>query len=240
MQQLFSDHLTEPGQSLFLGGDEAHYLGKALRARPGESFRVAGPDGRAVLAELRGFNGGEAELVVKAWDHDAIEPFRLHLGLCPPRGDALDQALDHAVQLGVLSLRLLRSERTLASLDGGALKPERLTKHIREFARQCKRAQLPPLLPSQSLADFIAAPFEGRRLFLSERGGVPLSTALTESPSQGAFLLLIGPEGGFSAAEAQSTQAAGWTAVSLGPRALRVPTAVAAAMAGLRALQAAP
>jgi 16S rRNA (uracil1498-N3)-methyltransferase len=52
-----------------------------------------------------------------------------------------------------------------------------------------------------------------------------------------AFRLLVGPEGGFSAAEHDRARACGWIAVSLGPHPLRTPTAVAAVLAALRAFE---
>lgn len=222
---------------LSLGGEERHYLGRALRARPGERFRLAASDGSAAIAELKGFRGDEAELLVEAADPDPLEPFELHLALCPPRGEALDEALDMAVQLGVQSIRLWRSERTLAEPGQGSLKPERLQRRIREAARQCLRARLPQLLPSASLAEGLQAPSPCRRILLSERGGQPLVQA---RGGQSRFLLLVGPEGGFSAAEVEAALKAGWFAATLGPRPLRNPTAVAAALAGLRALQDVP
>lgn len=237
LQQVFVDHLPPLGATLQLGGDEGHYLGRALRARPGERFRLAAEDGRAAVGELTGFSGGEALLTVLERDDDPQEPWGLHLALCPPRGDAFDQALEAAVQLGALSVRLLRSERTLATLGQGALKADKVERRLREAARQCLRAALPELLEPLDYGAFLSLPLEGRRLHFSEHGGAPLSAVAQGAAAGSQFHLLIGPEGGFSADELKRSGAAGWPPTTLGPRPLRVPTAVAAAMAGLRALQ---
>ena len=234
MHQLFVDLVPEPGQRLALEGDERHYLGRALRARPGERFRVADPDGRAAVAVLESFQGDTAWLLVEAESLDPQDPFQPHLLLCPPKGDALDSALEQAVQLGVASIQLVRSERTLANLDGSPLQPAKLERRIREAARQCLRAQLPVLKTWQPLAAALAAPREGAKIFLSERGGVSLKAALP--PAGSAVHLLIGPEGGFTGQELSIGIAAGWQAVSLGPRALKVPTAVAVTLGGLQVL----
>ena len=45
-----------------------------------------------------------------------------------------------------------------------------------------------------------------------------------------ALLLLVGPAGGFEAAEATALRAAGFVAASLGPRILRAETAAVAAV----------
>lgn len=235
MHQLFVDQFPAPGRSFWLGGEERHYLGRALRARPGERFRLAASDGSAARAELKGFNGDQAELLVEALDPDPEDALGLHLALCAPRGDALEQALDMAVQLGVRSIRLLRSERTLAAPGQGPLKPERLQKRLKEAARQCLRARLPALLDPLGFAEALALPPLGLGLILSERGGRPLR-GLAEGAERLEFTLLVGPEGGFSAEELGLAQRHAWVAATLGPRPLRVPTAVAAAMAGLQAL----
>ena len=238
MHQVFSDLLPPPGQTLRLGGDERHYLGRALRARPGERVRVADGLGGGVVAVLRGFEGDDALLDVESRLDDRAEPWALHLALCPPRGDALDQALEAAVQLGVESLVLLRSQRTLANFDGGALQSERLQRRLQEACRQCERSRVPALLGPLDLDQHLAQPGDGLRLFASERGGLSLSRALGEAGPALSLRTVVGPEGGFSGEELQAAAAQGWTPVTLGQRPLRVPVAVTALFAGLRTLQA--
>jgi len=234
MHQLYVDLVPEPGQRVALEGDERHYLGRALRARPGERFRLADPDGRAAVAVLESFQGDTAWMLVEAESTDSGDPFEPHLLLCPPKGDALDSALEQAVQLGAASIQLVRSERTLANPDSSALQPAKLERRLREAARQCLRAKVPVLKPWQPLSAALAAPRDGAKIFLSERGGVSLKAALP--PVGSAVHLLIGPEGGFTAQELSFGLEQGWRAVSLGPRALKVPTAVAVTLGGLQVL----
>jgi 16S rRNA (uracil1498-N3)-methyltransferase len=47
----------------------------------------------------------------------------------------------------------------------------------------------------------------------------------------GTVALLVGPEGGWTDREREQAQAAGWSAVSLGPLVLRAETAATAALA---------
>jgi hypothetical protein len=57
-----------------------------------------------------------------------------------------------------------------------------------------------------------------------------------EGGSARSLVLLVGPEGGFSPAEAALARAAGYRPVTLGPRVLRTETAALAALAALRAI----
>ena len=63
------------------------------------------------------------------------------------------------------------------------------------------------------------------------------TTALTTiAAPQTKVCLLIGPEGGFSDVEYTDANAAGFTAVSLGPRVLRTETAAIAALAMVQSM----
>lgn len=236
MNQVFSDLLPDVGKTLRLGGDERHYLGRVLRARTGEAVRVADGRGHARVAILKGFEGEQALLEIQSEAVEAPEAWAMHLGLCAPKGDALELALEAAVQLGVESVTLLRSKRTQANFDGAALQAERLQRKLQEAARQCERSKVPFLLGPESLEAYLGAERDGLRLVASERGGATL-LAVTRSPAPQVLHGLVGPEGGFEAAELQRAADEGWSAVTLGPRALKVPVAVAALFAGLRAIQ---
>ena len=73
---------------------------------------------------------------------------------------------------------------------------------------------------------------DATRLVLRPGAARPLSDV--ETPDTG-LCLLVGPEGGFSQAEYEDAEVAGFRAVSLGPRILRTETAAAAALAVMQA-----
>jgi RsmE family RNA methyltransferase len=62
--------------------------------------------------------------------------------------------------------------------------------------------------------------------------GVTSVTALGKA-RPGAAVLLVGPEGGWAAGEVEAAAAAGWTAVSLGPRTLRAVSVPVVALTAL-------
>jgi 16S rRNA (uracil1498-N3)-methyltransferase len=69
-------------------------------------------------------------------------------------------------------------------------------------------------------------------LFLETPGARPLAS----EPAPTSVLLLIGPPGGFDEREIESAHAAGFEAVSLGPRVLRTETAAIAALTAVQVL----
>jgi 16S rRNA (uracil1498-N3)-methyltransferase len=87
----------------------------------------------------------------------------------------------------------------------------------------------------KSGAEGIQASSSTLRILLSEmEEDQPLLRILQQNASEaemGGITLAVGPEGGWSAAEIALFTRAGWHSASLGPRILRVETAVIAALA---------
>ena len=81
----------------------------------------------------------------------------------------------------------------------------------------------------QDFAAALAGPEEAKLLFWEEERGGGLKSCLSQ-PRPASVRVLIGPEGGFAAAEVDRAREAGFEVVSLGPRRLKVETAALAAL----------
>ncbi|HZD46510.1 MAG TPA: RsmE family RNA methyltransferase, partial [Acidobacteriaceae bacterium] len=95
-------------------------------------------------------------------------------------------------------------------------------------------ADKPATPPEHLPAEAAASPL---RILLSEtEEDQPLLRVLQESADAASRIMLaVGPEGGWTAAETALFMHSGWRSVSLGPRILRVETAVIAALAVVNA-----
>jgi 16S rRNA (uracil1498-N3)-methyltransferase len=136
------------------------------------------------------------------------------------------------VELGVAAIAPLITERTTVKLDDAraARRTEHWQRVIVNACEQCGRNRLPALLPVMELKDWLLQPREGERLLLRGDAERPWSAIQPESR----VTVLIGPEGGLAPAEAARAEAAGYTAVRMGPRILRTETAALAAIAALQ------
>jgi len=92
---------------------------------------------------------------------------------------------------------------------------------VRAAAGQCGRAWLPRVMPARELGDFLASP----DLPAPRVVAAPGAPALAAAPDRAETVLLVGPEGGFTAAELAATAAAGFEPRGLGPHTLRTETA---------------
>jgi 16S rRNA (uracil1498-N3)-methyltransferase len=159
-------------------------------------------------------------------------PLRLVLAISPLKGDRMELVVQKATELGVTEIWPVVTFRTDAAarpaLRGS--RGERWDKVASGAAEQCGRAVVPRVPPTTTLEGLLARPFDGTRIALLETSGhPPLATLPIDASSP--VLLLVGPAGGFEAAEAESLRLAGFVSASLGPRTLRAETAAVAAVA---------
>jgi 16S rRNA (uracil1498-N3)-methyltransferase len=99
---------------------------------------------------------------------------------------------------------------------------------------QCDRPDIPRVMPIASFSEFIRTLAPGPQTLLLmpwEEGTEPIKDVLRKQQEVRHVVVLIGPEGGFSQAEADAAKAKGFHLVSLGPNILRTETAAIAALA---------
>jgi 16S rRNA (uracil1498-N3)-methyltransferase len=148
----------------------------------------------------------------------------------------VDLVVQKATELGATALVPLITERSEVRLDA-----ERAAKRVahwqgvvRAACEQCGRNRLPEVGAPRPLDAFLAeAPAAALRLLLAPDGTAPRDLP---RPGAAGVVLLVGPEGGLSEAEAARAAAAGFVGASLGPRVLRTETAALAALAAVQAV----
>lgn len=209
--------------------DEAFHHLNVLRLRVGDEVLLldgCGNLGKAVLLSLSR-RGATAEVRERWQEGEELLSLRLIQGL--PRGEKFEWLLEKGVELGISTFTPIITERSQVRGE----KFSRWQRIIQEAARQSRRPILPALEELQPLLQVLGKTTETLRLMLWEEGSLPLNAALpSETPANCA--LLVGPEGGFSTAEAQTAAAAGFLPVSLGKRILRTETAGMAVAAVLQ------
>ncbi|MCD6060127.1 MAG: hypothetical protein K0S16_438 [Moraxellaceae bacterium] len=222
----------EPG-IIRLDGRRFRHVVEVHRAGVGESLRVG---------ELGGFTGTGT---VSALSTDGIEiryaldqpppaklPLTLLLSL--PRPKMLKRILQSVAALGVERLVLMNSYRVEKSfwaspwLEPAAMRAELLLGLEQARDTVLPDVQLEPLF-KPFVEDRLPVLCAERRLLVAH----PVAAHACPVALNGPAVLAIGPEGGFIPYEVDKLVAAGFDAVHLGPRILRVETAVTALVARL-------
>ena len=222
---------------LALPENVAHHAAHVLRLRVGDAITLFNGDGGEYRATISAI--GKREVTVAVAAHDPVEresPLDVTLVQAVSSGDRMDLTLQKAVELGVRRLVPVESERCVVRLKG-----ERADKRMSHWQQvvisaceQCGRNRVPELHALVSLEAWLAAgPGAAQRWVLLPGAETPLR----ELPRPaGPVEILVGPEGGFTDAEAAAAQRAGYRPLRLGPRVLRTETAAPALLAAMQAL----
>jgi 16S rRNA (uracil1498-N3)-methyltransferase len=228
-------------QRVTLDGAEAHHLLHVGRATVGQTLTLFGGGGCEFAAVVEKLGRSTVDLwVVERIEANRELSFELVVGVALPKGDRQKWLVEKLTELGVTRLVPLDTERGVAQPTAGAL--ERLGRSVIEASKQCGRNRLMQIAEPQAWGAWITSESSGwlgssdseppviRRL-LAHPNGTRFSELDFASPL--ATHLAIGPEGGFTDAEVAAATAAGWQAVALGPRILRVETAAVALAAAI-------
>jgi 16S rRNA (uracil1498-N3)-methyltransferase len=216
-----------------LGGPEGRHATTVRRLSAGE--RVDVTDGAGAVAEcvVSAVRPGVVELAVLARRTVPVPEPRVVVVQAIPKGDRGELAVEVMTEVGVDAVVAWQAERCVARWRGDragkALARWRAT--AREAAKQSRRAWIPEVCGPESMPD-VTRRVAGAALAILLDPDAPDALSSIRLPARGDIVVIVGPEGGVSPAEAASAAAAGAVPARLGPSVLRSSSAgpVAAAL----------
>lgn len=210
-------------------GDAYRHLFRARRLAIGAPVRAVDGAGRARWAEVESVDrrAGVLRLLDEA---PSGEPdYHLELLVATPKKERASWLVEKTTELGIAAIRFVASERS--PRDWGAGTRDRLLRMAAAAVEQCGRARVPEVTGVHEWAE-VPGLLDGREdrwiLHMAETGG---EGPAFPPPEASAGAVLIGPEGGWTDAEAEELLALGCRPVGLGERVLRVETAAIVASA---------
>jgi 16S rRNA (uracil1498-N3)-methyltransferase len=215
-----------------VGGRRLRHVREILRAEPGDELvlgRLGGRLGRGRVAAL----GPDALELEVTLDRDPPPPHPAALAVALPRPPSLRKVLQQATALGVKRFLFFASARVEKSYwQSSALRPEAVHEQLLLGLEQAVDTVLPAVERERSFRRFAAETLpafaEGAEILAAHPGHAPAA-----SGAAGRCVLVLGPEGGFVDDELAALRGAGARLVGLGPRVLRVETAVVALLSRL-------
>jgi 16S rRNA (uracil1498-N3)-methyltransferase len=238
---LVEDPVPEAGV-VNLADGVAHHVRHVLRLRPGERIELRDGRGNGWVGVIKDMTGQGVRVAVG--EKQTVEresALRLTLALAFSRSERMELVLRQATEMGVHRFVAFRAERSDYHLPESQQerRMERWRKITHEALCQCGRMCLPEVLmlpDTPGLISRVAAwePAEGKGLEIvarEEADRQSLSSLFARHPKCHRMLVVVGPEGGWSKGEGEQFVAAGFHAVHLGPRTLRLETAAVALVA---------
>ena len=234
MTRFYVDVPLNLNETLILPENVFHHWVRVLRAQTGEQAILFNGQGGEYTATLTEIQKKTATVQLQLFNpQDRTPDYQVTLGQVMSKGDRMDYAIQKATELGVHAIQLLVSERCEMRL-----KYERDQKKIEHWQQvaiaaceQCGLNRVPAILPPLSLEDWLTRleSVDGRKLVLAPARQPVSFTA----PFPQSLYLLVGPEGGLSAAEIELASSNNFECWTLGERILRTETAPVVAMSAL-------
>lgn len=222
-----------------IAGDEAHHMIRVKRLGPGDEivlFDGSGREADAVIVATASDHSRVRICVQRVHGMDREAGVRITLASAVPKGKRAEFMIQKCAELGVARFIPLECDRSVVNIrtrtDTKLQKWERI---CAEASKQSGRNRVTEVAAPHTLEEALRLTASHRLSLIATFGeGVqPLRTVLLNAEKMDTVLYLVGPEGGFTRAEATAATRAGCRAVTLGPSILRTETAAIAGVAML-------
>lgn len=222
---LHSDDFIGPGR-VALTGRRWRHVREVHRPSTGRELRVGVLNGRMGRGRVLAMDDARFEMEVTI-DQDPPPPLPLTVVLALPRPKVLNRSVAMLASLGVKQIVLLNSWRVEKSYwNSPRLATENLRQQMLLGLEQGVDTALPEIRQRRFFTEFIEQDVPE----LGNKGALVLATpeggTLVPGGHSTPLTLVVGPEGGFIADEISALTQRGFRPVSLGPRILRVETAI--------------
>ncbi len=222
------------GRDIIVTNEDVRHIATVLRMKTGDRLLLCDGWGTEYTVKISDINESVIKTNILGQSRREIRYPLITLGQGLPKSDKMDWIVQKATELGTASIVALITERTIVKVKDEEKRSLRWRKICREAAMQSNRADLPRVEGIRAFGDYVRTldPEPGTLLLLPwEEGTEPIKSVLRGRTEVKNIVVLIGPEGGFSAAEAALAQEKGFHAVSLGPNILRAETAAVTVLA---------
>lgn len=222
--------------------EDANHITRVLRMNIGDNIIIFDGSGYEYAASLTSIDKDvcEAKIISKVYSNQ--EPkVKVTIYQCLPKSDKMDGIIQKAVELGAFAIVPVMADRCISKLDN----TKKTTEKVRRWnkiavsaAKQCGRGILPEVRNPISFRQAISAlndtelpimPYEE----MGHSGIASLRSTLSASENVNEIGILIGPEGGFSDAEAAYAKESSIHMIGLGKRILRTETVSSAILAAI-------
>lgn len=237
MKRFLVNEELAAGARIRLSPEESKHCVRVMRLGPGDSILLANGRGLEAEAKILTAEKSGVEVEVTTLRDSAARGFHLDLLQAPLKGPRMDWLVEKATELGVDAIHVVESEHAVA----GGERSERWQRIAQAAMKQSGNPRLPQIHDAAPLSEVLKRlppAFAGFLLSPSAKAG--LAEAVQARLSGGAthFVLVIGPEGGFSKAEEEAFQSRGFQPCLLSTQILRGETAALTALAiALHALE---
>lgn len=216
---------------VFFHPGEINQIKNVLRLSSGDCVLVLDNKGNSYKVEISKYSNKALTGNIIENQYQKPDPqFSVSLGQAFTKGPNMDFIIQKATELGVESIILFESERSIIRYEKIKEKNRvaRWEKIAKEAAEQSQRLTIPKVSCCRSINDFFLSNNQAdlKLIFWEDETKKKLRDCLKNDIDKTRLSFLVGPEGGFSKNEIDIAVKFGFIPVGLGPRILKTATAV--------------
>lgn len=240
MQRYFINQKNIHFPEVVIDRDDNHHIQKVMRMSVGDECLCAVSGNAVYRCRIIKLEERQTMLEIIETISESNElPVHIAIAQGLPKGDKMEWILQKGTECGAAEFIPYTAERSVVKWTESkwSKKAERFNKIIKEAAEQSHRSLQPELqavhshkqlLDYSNQFDFKVIAYEETAKLGQQNG---LAKVFSQMKRDSSLILLIGPEGGFSAEEVTKFNDHGFECCALGQRILRTETAAVYALA---------
>ena len=214
---------------LITDAENYRHIARSLRARVGEKLLLIDNNQIQYETVIEKINNNEIQCrIEKSYPSKRDLDFDLYLAQSPLRSDAQLTIMEKSTELGVRGVYPIITDNCAVQQSVAEKKQEKWQRVMYEASKQCERAKIPTCFNPAGIQDINENDFDRIIVFGERSTQISLKNYLEQNPIKKGekFLVIIGPEGGFSQNEFEYFKQKNFPVISLGDLILKAETAV--------------
>ena len=221
MQLFFNPDIDLTTSTFFFDKEESGHIVKVMRRNSGDILMVTNGLGHMFTTEIILASPSKCHMKIVGVDTMVPLDYQLHLAVAPTKmNDRYEWFLEKATEIGVTEITPILCERSERKI----VKNDRFDKIILAAMKQSTSCYLPKINEPIALKDFLKKEFTGQK-FIAHCEDSEKNSLKNELKLKTNTLILIGPEGDFTANEIALAKENTFSPISLGTSRLRTETA---------------
>lgn len=222
MQLFFSENASLK-TTIFLDKDESKHCVKALRKKIGNTINITNGKGQLFEAVLLNEDMNKCMLeIVRELEISFVKKYKLTVAISPLKNpDRFEWFIEKATEIGIDKIIPIICEHT----EKSSIKIERLNKIALSAMKQSLKCTLPEISNPVKISEFLNSNFSTNHKFIAWCETTKEKLLIDSLVKTNEVVLLIGPEGDFTASEVDLAIEKGFLPISLGNSRFRTETA---------------
>jgi len=208
-----------------LSSDDSYHITKVMRNQIGDKIEVV-INKELYTCEIINLDKSVKVKKLEKLDQDSELPCYVTIAQSLVKEQKMDLILQKSCELGVSEIIPINTTRSVVKLDKKETKKiERWNKILKEASEQSKRLVIPKVNGILDIKDLTSLDYDIKILCTVNELSTNIKKVLSKELNGVKIILVIGPEGGFTAKEEELLINSGYISTSFGSRVLRTETA---------------